>query len=206
MAQGVPDAAPVRLHNSMKESLMKLTEVAIASDQSETTNGGQDARSTGVNTKAEAGPVARSRRGRKPRNGRGSYTLEELLTALQSLESGDFKARLSEGGTPVLIEIAATFNRLTKQSQRVCDEVARIGRTVGREGKMTDRARVVDLQGGWLDSIDSVNALISDLVQPTTEIARVLTAVAEGDLSARRWCWRSTANRCRASSCASARP
>src|SRR6201999_4064307 len=51
------------------------------------------------------------------------------------------------------------------------------------EGRMTERAVLPDADGAWATSIDSVNALIDDLVRPTTEVARVIVAVAEGDLS-----------------------
>src|SRR5207245_192596 len=52
-----------------------------------------------------------------------------------------------------------------------------------REGRMTERASLGDVSGSWKTSVNSINALIADLVQPTTEVARVLVAVAEGDLT-----------------------
>jgi HAMP domain-containing protein len=58
-----------------------------------------------------------------------------------------------------------------------------VGNTVGREGKMTDRVSMGTVKGAWATSVESINALIADLVQPTTEAARVITAVAKGDLS-----------------------
>src|SRR6202051_3104089 len=48
---------------------------------------------------------------------------------------------------------------------------------------MTERATLSGANGAWATSIDSVNSLIDDLVRPTTEVARVIVAVAEGDLS-----------------------
>src|SRR5256714_13169599 len=58
----------------------------------------------------------------------------------------------------------------------------RISRTIGREGQMNDRASIGAVTGGWRSTVESVNTLITDLASPTTEVARVLTAVAEGDL------------------------
>ena len=49
---------------------------------------------------------------------------------------------------------------------------------------MTERARLRGAGGAWSTAIDSVNGLIDDLVRPTTEVARVIVAVAQGDLSA----------------------
>ena len=48
---------------------------------------------------------------------------------------------------------------------------------------MTERARLQGARGAWKSSIDSLNGLIDDLVRPTTEVARVIEAVAEGDLN-----------------------
>ena len=54
--------------------------------------------------------------------------------------------------------------------------------TIGRQGQMNERASIGRVTGGWATTIESVNTLITDLASPTTEVARVLTAVAEGDL------------------------
>src|SRR5436853_333376 len=62
-------------------------------------------------------------------------------------------------------------------------ELGRLSRVVGKEGKIHQRASLDAVSGFWSDSIDSVNELISDLVHPTSETARVIGAVAQGDLS-----------------------
>jgi len=54
---------------------------------------------------------------------------------------------------------------------------------VGKEGKIYQRASLGGSSGGWSDCVDSLNSLIGDLVQPSTEVARVIGAVAKGDLS-----------------------
>ena len=72
---------------------------------------------------------------------------------------------------------------------------------VGGAGRSAERASIGDVTGAWAASIDSVNALIADLVLPTSETARVIGAVAKGDLR-RRWRSTATGGRSRASSCA----
>src|SRR5207244_2633707 len=52
-----------------------------------------------------------------------------------------------------------------------------------KEGKLSQRATLGDVSGSWAEAIDSVNTLIDDLVHPTSETARVIGAVAQGDLS-----------------------
>jgi hypothetical protein len=62
-------------------------------------------------------------------------------------------------------------------------ELERIGTVVGKEGKIAQRATIGNAEGSWGASVNSVNTLITDLVQPTSETARVIRAVAKGDLS-----------------------
>jgi len=64
-------------------------------------------------------------------------------------------------------------------------ELARVRRTVGRDGLISERATPPVASGAWQRSVDSLNTLIDDLVRPTTEFARVIEAVAKGDLSER---------------------
>ena len=61
--------------------------------------------------------------------------------------------------------------------------MSRLSRVVGKEGKLGKRGSLGEVTGFWRDSIDSVNVLIDDLVHPTSETARVIGAVAQGDLS-----------------------
>jgi HAMP domain-containing protein/CheY-like chemotaxis protein/signal transduction histidine kinase len=109
--------------------------------------------------------------------------LRRLLLALRTLRGGDFSVRLPDVyGDPLMEEIADTFNDIAHLNQRVSEEIGRVSTTVGRQGQMTDRASIGPVGGGWSNKINSVNQLISDLITPTTEVARVLSAVARGDL------------------------
>src|SRR6202011_4514547 len=68
-------------------------------------------------------------------------------------------------------------------NQKMVSEFARISKAVGKDGKITQRASIGSVTGSWADCVESVNSLIGDLVQPSTEVARVIGAVAKGDLS-----------------------
>ena len=59
----------------------------------------------------------------------------------------------------------------------------RLARVVGKDGRIGERGHVRNATGSWDTSIRSVNDLIEDMVQPTAEVARVIGAVAKGDLS-----------------------
>ncbi|MFO0758942.1 MAG: HAMP domain-containing protein [Byssovorax sp.] len=108
---------------------------------------------------------------------------EQLLKALVAFKKGDFSARL-----PIHLEgldgkIADTFNDVVELNDRMAKELERLGRVVGKEGKISQRATIGEVSGAWSDTVASVNALVSDLVHPTSETARVIGAVAKGDLS-----------------------
>src|SRR5919107_61759 len=109
--------------------------------------------------------------------------LRRLLHALQSAGDGDFSKRLPARRKGVIGELEASFNRLCERSEAQTVELARVARQIGREGRMTERARTEDLTGAYRERMETVNGLIDDLVRPTTEVARVIVAVAEGDLS-----------------------
>src|SRR4051812_23053469 len=116
------------------------------------------------------------------RAGRG-LDRARLLSALLLFRKGDFDVRLPVDLEGVDGKIADAFNEVVEQNQRLSNEIERISRVVGKEGKISQRASIGEVAGAWAHSIDSVNALISDLVHPTSEIARVIGAVAKGDLS-----------------------
>jgi HAMP domain-containing protein/CheY-like chemotaxis protein/signal transduction histidine kinase len=80
-------------------------------------------------------------------------------------------------------KIADTLNDILELNERTASEIERISNVVGKEGKLNQRAQVPSAGGQWGVMADSVNNLITDLVQPTNEIARVIGAVAKGDLT-----------------------
>ncbi len=108
--------------------------------------------------------------------------LAELTEALAQLRRGRFDVRLPrrEGQAGAL---ADQFNDMAAVAQRHNRDLLRIGRSVGREGRMGDRLDEESYDGAWADGARAVNALVDDLAAPTAEIARVIEAVAEGDLS-----------------------
>jgi HAMP domain-containing protein len=107
----------------------------------------------------------------------------QLLRALRSFRKGDFSARLPDDLAGVHGEIAETFNDVVELNQSLVKELSRLSSSVGKEGKISQRGRLANAKGSWQTCIDSVNSLIADMVYPTQEVARVIGAVAKGDLS-----------------------
>jgi HAMP domain-containing protein/signal transduction histidine kinase/CheY-like chemotaxis protein len=109
--------------------------------------------------------------------------LTMIYAALTALKRGDASARLPMQGTAAFSKVAEVFNDLVDQNASMSEELLRLSRTVGKEGKLRKRATLPDARGFWAQSVDSVNALIDDLVHPVSEVGRVIGAVAQGDLS-----------------------
>ncbi|MFF1452690.1 HAMP domain-containing protein [Streptomyces sp. NPDC058274] len=140
----------------------------------------------GTKTRAKGGQSLSNER--KPRNGTTAVdtaALNRLLAALVSMRDGNFRKRLTVSGDGVMSEIAAVFNEVADRNLQLTGELSRVRRMVGREGKLTERLETGACEGSWAAAIDASNALVDDLVRPVSEVGRVLSAVAEGDLSPR---------------------
>src|SRR5947207_1459064 len=106
-----------------------------------------------------------------------------LLSALVALKKGDFSVRLPVEWTGVVGKVADTFNDVIELNEKLAQELGCVSRAVGKEGKISQRASLGNVGGSWATLVDSVNILIDDLVRPTSEMSRVIGAVANGDLS-----------------------
>ncbi len=106
-----------------------------------------------------------------------------LLSTLIAFKRGNFSVRMPVDQTDLEGKIADALNDILEINQKMVSEFERISRAVGKEGKITQRASIGSVSGAWADCVESVNSLIGDLVQPSTEVARVIGAVAKGDLS-----------------------
>ncbi|MFF3425044.1 HAMP domain-containing protein [Streptomyces sp. NPDC002602] len=141
----------------------------------------------------ESGAAVR-RTGTRPKGGRSrrsgttevdTAALNRLLTALVSMRDGNFRKRLTVSGEGVMAEIAAVYNEVADRNLHLTGELSRVRRMVGREGKLGERLETGACEGSWASAIDASNQLVDDLARPVSEVGRVLSAVAEGDLDQR---------------------
>src|SRR5947208_5496643 len=72
---------------------------------------------------------------------------------------------------------------MVDQLNAFANEVTRVAREVGTEGKLGGQADVKGVAGVWKDLTESVNSMASNLTAQVRNIAEVTTAVATGDLS-----------------------
>ncbi|HEX3059613.1 MAG TPA: HAMP domain-containing protein, partial [Usitatibacter sp.] len=134
-------------------------------------------------TRKRAGDKAKTPQPALPEMMFTSQEVRALLTALSGLKQGDSTVRLPVEWTGMQGKLAETFNEVVELNARMAGELARMRQKVGKEGKLKQRVEMPDARGFWREQVHCVNALIEDLVHPTSETARVIGAVAQGDLS-----------------------
>ncbi|NEC07462.1 HAMP domain-containing protein [Streptomyces sp. SID7909] len=140
---------------------------------------------------AARGSGTRSKGGqsvKKQRNGTvevDAAALHRLLAGLVAMRDGNFRRRVTVSGEGVMAELAAVFNEVADRNVHLTGELARVRRVVGREGKLTERLETGACEGSWAAAIDASNELVDDLARPVSEVGRVLSAVADGDLEQR---------------------
>src|SRR5439155_21604897 len=82
-----------------------------------------------------------------------------------------------------ILALKSTINIMVDQLRSFASEVTRVAKQVGTEGKLGGQAEVRGVAGAWKDLTDNVNFLAGNLTQQVRNIAKVTTAVANGDLS-----------------------
>ena len=135
----------------------------------------------GAQDQAATGTLARRRAGRDI--GCAGLDMSELIDVLERARKGDFSVRLSAGRGATARRVADALNSILERNEMVADEVERVAEEIGQRGRLNERASVPGAAGGWRQQVGAVNRLIDDLVQPMTEVERVIGAVAKGDLS-----------------------
>jgi methyl-accepting chemotaxis protein len=109
--------------------------------------------------------------------------LKALLNIMKAVKKGDFKVRLDVESDGIMEQIGNTFNEIVEMNEVMTSEFIRVSKIIGEEGNVTERAAGGSFTGSWKIGIDSINSMINNLAQPSAEIARVIAAVAEGNLS-----------------------
>jgi HAMP domain-containing protein/signal transduction histidine kinase len=105
--------------------------------------------------------------------------IAEVTTAVQR---GDLSKKITVEVRGEILELKDTINVMVDQLNAFASEVTRVAREVGTEGKLGGQAQVKGVAGTWKDLTDSVNLMAGNLTDQVRGIARVVTAVANGDL------------------------
>src|SRR5580692_8699026 len=106
--------------------------------------------------------------------------IAEVTTAVAK---GDLSKKIKVDVRGEILELKNTINTMVDQLGSFADEVTRVAREVGTEGKLGGQAVVPGVSGTWKDLTDNVNQLAGNLTGQVRNIAQVTTSVARGDLS-----------------------
>ena len=106
--------------------------------------------------------------------------IAEVTTAVAN---GDLSKKITVDVKGEILELKNTINTMVDQLRAFAGEVTRVAKEVGTEGKLGGQAEVKGVSGTWKDLTDNVNVLAGNLTDQVRNIAKVTTAVANGDLS-----------------------
>src|SRR5438093_6421332 len=106
--------------------------------------------------------------------------IAEITTAVQQ---GDLSKKITVDVQGEILELKNTINVMVDQLNAFANEVTRVAREVGTEGKLGGQADVKGVAGTWKDLTENVNSMAGNLTAQVRNIAEVTTAVANGDLS-----------------------
>ncbi|ULR48083.1 HAMP domain-containing protein [Streptomyces deccanensis] len=109
--------------------------------------------------------------------------VRDIAQVATAVAKGDLSQKIDVPARGEILQLKETVNTMVDQLSAFADEVTRVAREVGSEGRLGGQAQVPGVGGVWRDLTDSVNFMAGNLTSQVRNIAQVTTAVAEGDLS-----------------------
>ncbi|MFF4382687.1 HAMP domain-containing protein [Kitasatospora sp. NPDC001547] len=112
-----------------------------------------------------------------------TWQVRNIAQVTTAVARGDLTQKIEVDARGEILELKSTVNTMVDTLSSFADEVTRVAREVGTEGRLGGQAQVPGVAGTWRDLTDSVNAMAGNLTWQVRNIAQVATAVAEGDLT-----------------------
>ncbi|MBV7699437.1 HAMP domain-containing protein [Streptomyces sp. TRM70350] len=109
--------------------------------------------------------------------------VRQIAQVTTAVARGDLSQKITVDARGEILELKNTVNTMVDQLSAFADQVTRVAREVGTEGRLGGQAQVPGVAGVWRDLTDSVNGMAGNLTAQVRQIAQVATAVARGDLS-----------------------
>ncbi|MGC4087689.1 MAG: HAMP domain-containing protein [Polyangiaceae bacterium] len=109
--------------------------------------------------------------------------VRNIAKVTTAVAKGDLSQKITVDAKGEILELKNTINVMVDQLSSFAAEVTRVAKEVGNEGKLGGQAEVKGVSGTWKDLTDNVNGLAANLTAQVRSIAKVTTAVANGDLS-----------------------
>src|SRR6266478_1437544 len=112
-----------------------------------------------------------------------THQVRNIAKVTTAVANGDLSQKISVEARGEILELKDTINTMVDQLRSFASEVTRVAREVGTDGKLGGQADVRGVSGVWKDLTDNVNFMAANLTSQVRNIAKVTTAVANGDLS-----------------------
>src|SRR6201985_1809047 len=112
-----------------------------------------------------------------------TWQVRSIAQVATAVAKGDLTQKIDVDARGEILELKTTLNTMVDQLSAFADEVTRVAREVGTQGKLGGQADVKGVSGTWKDLTESVNVMAANLTGQVRSIAEVTTAVAKGDLS-----------------------
>jgi len=109
--------------------------------------------------------------------------VRDIAEVATAVARGDLTQKITVDAKGEVLELKSTLNTMVDQLSGFADEVTRVAREVGSEGRLGGQAHVPGVSGTWKDLTESVNVMAANLTDQVRSIAEVTTAVAKGDLT-----------------------
>ncbi len=109
--------------------------------------------------------------------------LRDVSKVATAIANGDLTQKVTVDVKGEILQIKDVINKMVDQLNSFAAEVTRVAKEVGTEGKLGGQAEVKGVSGTWKDLTDNVNLMASNLTKQVRGIVKVVTAVANGDLS-----------------------
>ena len=111
--------------------------------------------------------------------------VRNIANVTTAVANGDLSRKITVTVRGELLELKDTINTMVDQLNAFASEVSRVAREVGSEGNLGGQAQVRGVSGTWKDLTDNVNMMAANLTDQVRGIAKVVTAVANGNLKQR---------------------
>lgn len=109
--------------------------------------------------------------------------VRDIADVTTAVAKGDLTQKVKAQCRGEILELKSTINAMVDQLRQFAQEVTKIAREVGTEGRLGGQATIHGVEGTWKDLTENVNGMAMNLTTQVREIAEVTTAVANGDLS-----------------------
>jgi len=109
--------------------------------------------------------------------------VRNIAQVTTAVANGDLAQKITVDVKGEVLALKNTINKMVDNLRSFSEEVTRVAKEVGTEGKLGGQATVPGVTGTWKELTDNVNAMAANLTSQVRNISQVTTSVANGDLA-----------------------